>query len=49
MWAMSTNSSAPTPWAIAAIRSKSHVRGYADAPATMTLGRTSAACASSAS
>ena len=27
MWAMSTNSSAPTPWAIAAIRSKSKIRG----------------------
>ena len=27
MWAMSTNSSAPTPWAMAAIRSKSQVRG----------------------
>ena len=27
MWAMSTNSSAPTPWAIAAIRSKSMIRG----------------------
>ena len=49
MWAMSTNRSAPTPWAIAAIRSKSHVRGYALAPATTTFGRTSAACASRAS
>ena len=29
MWAMSTNRSAPTSWAIAAIRSKSQIRGYA--------------------
>jgi hypothetical protein len=49
MCAISTNSSAPTPWAMAAIRSKSQVREYAEAPATTTLGRTSAACAASAS
>ena len=43
MWAMSMNSSAPTSAAISAIRSKSQVRGYADAPPTMSLGRTSRA------
>ena len=38
MWAMSTNRSAPTPWAISAMRGKSRMRGYADAPATTIFG-----------
>ena len=43
MWAMSMNRIAPTSAAISAIRSKSQVRGYADAPPTMSFGRTSRA------
>ena len=43
MCAMSTNSSAPTSWAISAMRGKSRIRGYADAPATTIFGRTSRA------
>ena len=49
MWAMSTNRSAPTPWAISAMRGKSRMRGYADAPATTIFGRTSFAMTARAS
>ena len=43
MCAMSMNRIAPTSAAISAIRSKSHSRGYAEAPPTMSFGRTSRA------
>src|SRR5450759_947441 len=47
--AISTRRYAPTPWAIAAKRSKSRVREYELAPAITSFGRTSAACRSTAS
>ena len=49
MWAMSTSRRAPTPWAIAARRSKSRIREYMLAPAMRSFGRTSAAWRSRAS
>ena len=49
MWAMSTMKYASTSRAMAAMRSKSMTRGYALAPPTMSLGRTSLAIRSTSS
>ncbi len=49
MWAMSTTSLAPHSRAISAKAGKSRMRGYALAPATMTLGRSCRAWRRSAS
>ena len=49
MWAMSTMKYAPTSRAMAPMRSKSMMRGYALAPPTMSFGRTSLAMRSTSS